>query len=200
MAAAVLQRNPSISFDTLPGGRKTRKHSFDYKQSEADPYSRRQSIKYHFPIPLLDETEVNETVVSEDEIRKSVYGLPLSQMSFVAVESAVWRPTVASCRRSVLWSRERKLYEAQSRQRMEEFKEKPYMQHQYPELKRHYPGTWRLATKQEINGIVVRLTKNPAPTSASVMGRRRIQSAPPNLPILHTRSGMTKRPTTSNTI
>jgi hypothetical protein len=67
---------------------------------------------------------------------------------------------------------------------MEEFNNRPYMNYEYPELMKHYPGTWRLATKNQLKGIVVRLTTNPAPTSASMMCRRRIQSAPVGRPIL----------------
>ena len=184
MAANVVQRNMSISFDTFPVQR-TRKHSFDYKQPDPDLITRRPSIKYHFPILGLDDKlDIDESTISEDDIRRSVFGIPLAQMSFVAVESSVWRPTVASSRRSVLWSRERKLYEEQSKQRMEEFNNRPYMNYEYPELMKHYPGTWRLATKNQLKGIVARLTTNPAPTSASMMCRRRIQSAPVGRPIL----------------
>lgn len=136
-----------------------------------------------------------KSTISEDDIRRSVFGTPLTQMRFVAVESSVWRSTVASSRRSVLWSRERKLYEEHSKQRMEEFKNRPYMNYEYPELMKHYPGTWRLATKNQLKGIVVRLTTNPAPTSASMM--KRIKSAPVGRSILKKQNG---RPTTSLTI
>lgn len=142
-----------------------------------------------------------QATISEEDIRRSVFGVPLSEKSFVAVEYAVWRPTTASCRRSVLWSRERRLYEAQSKQRLEEFKDRPYMHHEYPELKKHYPGTWRpKANKEELGKIVARLTANPAPTSASVMNRRRIKSAPPDFTLLQNRSAFLRRPMTSNTV
>ena len=119
-------------------------------------------------------------------------------MSFVAVESSVWRPTVASCRRAVLWSKQRRLYEEQSRQRMEEFKNRPYMNHEYPELMKHYPGTWKLLTKEEIDNSVKRLTTIPAPTSPIMMSRRRVKSAPATTSCF--RKPMVRRPTTSNTI
>ena len=63
MAANVVQRNMSISFDTLPVQR-TRKHSFDYKHPDPDLIARRPSIKYHFPILGLDDNlDIDEVYV-----------------------------------------------------------------------------------------------------------------------------------------
>ena len=60
MAARVVQRNTSISFDTFPVQR-TRKHSFDYKSPDPNLISRRPSIKYHFPISGLgDNLDIDE--------------------------------------------------------------------------------------------------------------------------------------------
>ncbi|KAK6195321.1 hypothetical protein SNE40_000778 [Patella caerulea] len=73
----------------------------------------------------------------------------------------VARPTTSSARRSKLWSRERQNYEEEHRRIMEDFKNRPYLRYEYPELKKHYPGTWRVANSIEVDEIVKRLTRKP---------------------------------------
>ncbi|ESO93801.1 hypothetical protein LOTGIDRAFT_228570 [Lottia gigantea] len=86
----------------------------------------------------------------------------------------VAKPTAASARRSKLWSRERQTWEDDFRRSTEFLSSRPYLRYEYPELKKHYPGTRRVATPEEMTGIVERLTK-PCPTARSIV---RSQSAP----------------------
>ena len=88
------------------------------------------------------------------------------------IDTSICRPTTASARRSVIWSRERKIYESQCDQRMTEFDNCPYMNHKYPNIDKHYPGTWRTANQDELQRIVRRLSKPTRLTSI------RAQSAP----------------------
>ncbi|KAL3871463.1 hypothetical protein ACJMK2_039459 [Sinanodonta woodiana] len=111
-----------------------------------------------------------EEDVSEEEIRKSVFGeSSFAERHYGEFDNSVSRPTTSSARRSVLWSRERKVYENAARRRMEEFKDSHYMKHQYPEIPKHYPGTWRVVTREELKKIVERLTR---PTTASSIRSR----------------------------
>jgi hypothetical protein len=113
----------------------------------------------------------------EEMIRKTVFGAGISDLHLGDRDDTVSRPTTASARRSVIWSRERRLYEDASRQRLAEFSHHGYMQYQYPELGKHYPGTWRVADGEEVKRIVERLTR---PTAISSI---RAKSAP----VLHRR-------------
>lgn len=89
-------------------------------------------------------------------------------MTFTGYDTSVRRPTISSARRSVLWARERKLYEERNQLYVEEFKDQPYNRHEYPSLRKHYPGTWRLATREQLQEITDRLSHTPAPTAASL--------------------------------
>ncbi|XP_076454719.1 uncharacterized protein LOC143289577 [Babylonia areolata] len=48
---------------------------------------------------------------------------------------------------------------------MLDFRSRPYLYKQYPEIGKHYPGTWRVVDSEQLDGIVLRLTQ---PTRASV--------------------------------
>ncbi|XP_062594838.1 uncharacterized protein LOC134256204 [Saccostrea cucullata] len=171
-----IARRPS----TMSGGSQRRQSSAQF-ESQREDFKRRQSVKYQFPTFMLTEEEeaalINESNVSEEFIRREVFGPPLEETTLTYVDTTVTRPTTASARRSVLWSHERKAYEEQHTKTMREFKSRPYMQHKYPELKKHYPGTWRVVDAHELSSIVDRLCR---PTAVS---RIRAQSAP----LLHKR-------------
>ncbi|KAK3586379.1 hypothetical protein CHS0354_000905 [Potamilus streckersoni] len=133
-----------------------------------------QPLVYRFPMEEelneLNSEDEHEENVSEEEIRKSVFGdSSFAERHLGEYDSSISRPTTASARRSVLWSRERKVYENAARRRMEEFKDSYYMKHQYPEIPKHYPGTWRVVTREELKRIVERLTR---PTTASSIRSR----------------------------
>lgn len=104
----------------------------------------------------LDE---DSTERSESEIRKSVYGKSLTDIHLGNYDHSITRPTVASARKSVLWSRERKVYETASRRRLEEFRSNPYFRYEYPEIPRHWPGTWAVMTVDELQSSVGRLSR-----------------------------------------
>lgn len=106
--------------------------------------------------------------VNEDDIRKHVFGKPVSEMTFIGLDTSVRRPTVSSARHSVIWARDRKLYEERNKFDVEEFRNQPYMKHEYPSLRKHYPGTWKLATRDQIDETTDRLSHTPAPTAASL--------------------------------
>ncbi|XP_022320756.2 uncharacterized protein LOC111122989 [Crassostrea virginica] len=151
-------------------------------ENQRDEIKRRQSIKYQFPSFMFSEEEeaqlFNESNVKEEDIRREVFGPPLRETTTIYIDSTVTRPTTASARRSVLWSRERKSYEEEHSKTMREFKTRPYMQHKYPEIKKHYPGTWRVVGPQELESIVDRLSRpttcsrNRRAESASMLNRR----------------------------
>ena len=109
-----------------------------------------------------------QSAVNEWDVRRHIYGKPLREMTFIGADSTIRRPTVSSARRSVLWSRDRRLYEDNHRQAAEEFKDKPYMNHEYPSIQKHYPGTWKLASREQIQATTDRLSSVPAPTAASL--------------------------------
>jgi hypothetical protein len=50
------------------------------------------------------------------------------------------------------------VYEEKNRQQVVEFKSQPYMKHEYPSLRKHYPGTWKLST------MLVVIVSNPDKT------------------------------------
>lgn len=173
MATIIAKRPATVSFgeDIKFARRGSRAYSVQHDKRDADLILRRQSIKYQFPNAAL-EADVKDTDVDsdvdEDEIRRHVYGKPISEMSFVGIDTSVRRPTVSSARRSVVWAHDRKLYEEKNRQQVEEFKSQPYMKHQYPSLRKHYPGTWKLSTRDQIQATTERLAHAPAPTAASL--------------------------------
>jgi len=103
--------------------------------------------------------EEETPVRNETEIRKSVYGIDLSDIHLGNYDNSITRPTVASARKSVLWSRERTIYETESRRRLDEFKENPYFKFEYPEIPRHWPGTWAVMSRQQIDLSVGRLSR-----------------------------------------
>ncbi|KAL8612787.1 hypothetical protein ACOMHN_033457 [Nucella lapillus] len=103
------------------------------------------------------------------------------------------RPTTSFARGCKLWSRERRYYEDERHSNMAQFSEQPYQwfqvdtwryyedeRHsnmaqfserpyqwfQYPDLEKHYPGTWRVARRdgKELEDIVQRLVQ---PTKAT---------------------------------
>ena len=96
---------------------------------------------------------------SEDEIRKSVYGKSLPEMHIGDYDRSITRPTVSFARKCVVWSRDRKIYETESRNRLSEFKANPYFKFDYPEIPRHWPGTWSVITYTELNAVVGRLSR-----------------------------------------
>lgn len=59
MTGDIIQRNASISFDAFSGPRRARNHSFDNKHAD-DALARRQSVKYHFPLTVLEEAEIKQ--------------------------------------------------------------------------------------------------------------------------------------------
>lgn len=124
---------------------------------------------------VMDEEPVER---SEAEIRKSVYGKSLSEIHLGSYDHSITRPTVASARKSVLWSRERKVYETASRRRLDEFKSNPYFRFEYPEIPRHWPGTWAVMTWNELNPSVGRLsrpsTARPNTAPVNTMYRERL--------------------------
>ncbi|CAC5382115.1 unnamed protein product [Mytilus coruscus] len=172
MAMDVSQRPATVSFGTevILGRRKSRAFSISQQDTRDTETFRRQSYKYQFPNPALeaDKKDFDLSEIQESDIRRHVFGKPVEEMEFVGSDNTVRRPTVSSARRSVLWSRDRRLYEDRHRQDVEEFREQPYMRHEYPTLRKHYPGTWRLASRDEIQATTDRLTSVPAPTSASM--------------------------------
>ena len=103
--------------------------------------------------------EEKSEIRSEDEIRESVYGIKLSEIHIGDYDHSITRPTVASARKSVLWSRERKIYETAARKRLEEFKTSPYFRFEYPEIPRHWPGTWIVMTHQQLASSIGRLSR-----------------------------------------
>ncbi|KAK3088340.1 hypothetical protein FSP39_017886 [Pinctada imbricata] len=115
--------------------------------------------------------------VREEDVRREVFGPPLNELVVSHIDTSVSRPTTASSRRSVLWSRERKAYEEKSEKRMLEFRTENYMQKKYPEIRRHWPGTWRTVNSRELDKIVDRLSR---PT---IISSNRAKSAP----LLHRR-------------
>ncbi|XP_060071880.1 uncharacterized protein LOC132551762 [Ylistrum balloti] len=121
---------------------------------------------------IIEADDLNTTEIDKDAIRRSVFGPRLSETNYGSIDTSVCRPTIASARRSVLWSRERRSYESVSKQNLQEFRDRPYMNYRYPELPKHYPGTWRTANAEQLEKIVERLTR---PTSLSTL---RAQSAP----------------------
>ncbi|OWF48588.1 uncharacterized protein LOC110452886 isoform X1 [Mizuhopecten yessoensis] len=142
----------------------------------------------------IDAEDLNGTEIDKDAIRRSVFGPRLSEVNLGAIDTSVCRPTAASARRSVLWSRERKSYESLSKQNLQEFRERPYMKYRYPELSKHYPGTWRTANSQQLQKIVDRLTR---PTSLSTM---RAQSAPKITRTMYSSRCSNRSTTTQSTV
>lgn len=108
---------------------------------------------------VLDAMEADMDIRSEEQIRKSVYGTDLSEIHLGNYDNSITRPTVASARKSVLWSRERKVYETASRRRLDEFKSNPYFKYEYPEIPRHWPGTWAVMTHHELESTAGRLSR-----------------------------------------
>lgn len=117
---------------------------------------------------ILNYLIIFQPEVNEDDIRKHVFGKPVSEMTFIGLDTSVRRPTVSSARHSVIWARDRKLYEERNKFDVEEFRNQPYMKHEYPSLRKHYPGTWKLATRDQIDETTDRLSHTPAPTAASL--------------------------------
>ena len=78
--------------------------------------------------------------------------------------SYVNRPTTASSLKSQRWSQERAVYEREHEDNMKQFRDRPYMAHTYPEIPKHYPGTWTVVTPSQLELIIARLSK---PTQAS---------------------------------
>ncbi|XP_041371141.1 uncharacterized protein LOC121384707 [Gigantopelta aegis] len=112
-------------------------------------------------------SDLQAPVVSKANSNDTRSAAPASRcydMQNAMLFSCVDRPTTASSIRSKRWSRERSLYDEEHLENMEQFKHRPYMRHAYPELPKHYPGTWRVARSAELGTIVARLTK---PTLAS---------------------------------
>lgn len=106
--------------------------------------------------------------VSEEEIRRNVFGKPITEINLSSgSDNTIARFTVSSARRSVVWSRERRLYEDTNRKRTEEFKDQPYNKHKFPSINKHYPGTWKTASYEKIQETTDRLYHSPAPTAAS---------------------------------
>lgn len=89
-------------------------------------------------------------------------------MTLVGSDHTIRRYTISSARRSVVWSRERKLYEDKNRKKTEEFKDQPYNRHRFPSIGKHYPGTWKTASYDKIQETTERLYNSPAPTAASI--------------------------------
>ncbi|XP_021357291.1 uncharacterized protein LOC110452886 isoform X2 [Mizuhopecten yessoensis] len=147
-----------------------------------------EAMRRHIVLTLL------KTEIDKDAIRRSVFGPRLSEVNLGAIDTSVCRPTAASARRSVLWSRERKSYESLSKQNLQEFRERPYMKYRYPELSKHYPGTWRTANSQQLQKIVDRLTR---PTSLSTM---RAQSAPKITRTMYSSRCSNRSTTTQSTV
>ena len=114
---------------------------------------------------------------TEDEIRRSVYGKSLPEMHIGDYDRSITRPTVSFARKCVIWSRDRKIYETASRNRLAEFNSKPYFRFEYPEIPRHWPGTWSVITDSELKGVVGRLSRPstalPDTTSLSRTSRAR---------------------------
>lgn len=98
---------------------------------------------------------------TEEEIRKSVYGKSLPEMHIGDYDRSITRPTESFARKCVIWSRDRKIYETASRNRLAEFKSNPYFRFEYPEIPRHWPGTWSVITNSELTGVVKRLSRPP---------------------------------------
>lgn len=96
---------------------------------------------------------------SEEDIRRSVYGNHITELNLGVYDNSITRPTVASARKSVLWSRERKVYETASLRRLEEFKGNPYFRFEYPEIPRHWPGTWAVMSHTELQSSSGRLSR-----------------------------------------
>ncbi|KAL4219636.1 hypothetical protein ACF0H5_022208 [Mactra antiquata] len=106
----------------------------------------------------MDEVFIRER--TEEQIRQSVYGnQKLQEVHLGNYDNSITRPTVASARKSVLWSRERKVYETASRRRLEEFKENPYFRYEYPEIPRHWPGTWAVKSSNDLETSSGRLSR-----------------------------------------
>lgn len=106
----------------------------------------------------MDELLVRER--TEEQIRRSVYGnRNLTEIHLGNYDNSITRPTVSSARKSVLWSRERKVYETASRRRLEEFKDNPYFKFEYPEIPRHWPGTWAVMTSHDLESSAGRLSR-----------------------------------------
>ncbi|KAK7451829.1 hypothetical protein BaRGS_00039802, partial [Batillaria attramentaria] len=91
-------------------------------------------------------------------VRYKVYPEPeFRAPSVVFWGSSLTRPTTSFARGCKLWSRERQYYEDERRSNMADFASRPYLEQQYPELEKHYPGTWRVAGPSELERIVARL-------------------------------------------
>ena len=130
---------------------------------------------------VMDEEPI---VRSETDIRKSVYGKSVTEVHLGNYEHSITRPTVASARKSVLWSRERKVYETASRRRLEEFKSNSYFRYEYPEIPRHWPGTWAVMTVSELKSSVGRLSRPSTARPATAPVRTLLERFPtqPGIP------------------
>lgn len=121
--------------------------------------------------------EMTQMPRDEASIRENVFGKSLANVRLQDIDESVTRPTTASARKSVIWSRERRMYEAVNSEKTKEFRMRPYNFYQYPNLQKHYPGTWKVVDRPELNSIVDRLTR---PTISSSLRSR-------SAPVLHRR-------------
>ena len=128
---------------------------------------------------------------SLEEIRESVYGECFSDVHIGDYDHSITRPTVSFARKCVVWSRDRKIYETASRKRLAEFSSNPYFRYEYPEIPRHWPGTWAVITNRDLKGVVGRLSRpstarpRTAPLHTWLRERyktQRAKSAPMRLP------------------
>lgn len=81
-----------------------------------------------------------------------------------SIVSRVRRPTTSSSRKALLGTKSRKELEETNKENMKEFSDQPYMNRDYPELSKHYPGTWRVGSATDVRALVSRLA---TPTVAS---------------------------------
>ena len=115
-------------------------------------------LLFQINIPTMDDEFIPEER-SEEEIRESIYGKTFSDIHIGDYDHSITRPTVSFARKCVIWSRDRKIYETASRKRLSEFNSNPYFRYEYPEIPRHWPGTWAVITNTDLKGVVGRLSR-----------------------------------------
>lgn len=90
--------------------------------------------------------------------------------------SRLSRPNTSTARKAVLWSQPRREYEFNYEMSSNLRNPRHYWK-QFPQLAKHYPGTWRVADRCELKGIISRLTVKTVASQArkeDCISRRRV--------------------------
>ena len=76
----------------------------------------------------------------------------------ISVKDRLVRPNTATARKFVLWSSPRRQYEDRYESQAI-IKDKTRVWENYPKIAYHYPGTWKVARKHEMEGIIERVNR-----------------------------------------